>query len=265
MYIFKNLFLILKLLKRHKLINLILNPKRFIWLLKIKLLNFKIPIKTFPSFEHRNLLKLNPFPDNIIDVGFNKGQFSSLLLLKKKSYIFAFDPSKGESLLIAQKFEKIFPKRFKFYNFALGDKEETKLLNLAISSDNNSFLEPTIENNNLFSETRLTYKKQLSDIKTLSSLNLPLDGFNNLLKIDVQGYELNVLKGISPELYDHIKWIYIELTDLQLYKGQSSRDQINSFLNKMGFFLQKSSNIDLHPTKDKILYFDGLYVNIKKI
>ena len=186
-----------------------------------------------------------------------------VLLFQKKSHIFAFDPNKGESLRIAKTFEQIFPKRFKFYNFALGEKNETKLLNLAISSDNNSFLEPTEENHNFHSKARLTLKKQISDIKTLSSLNLPLNGLNNLLKIDVQGYELNVLKGISSELYKDIKWIYIELTDCQLYKGQSSREEINSFLKKMGFSLRKSSNIYLHPTKNKILYFDGLYEKIK--
>ena len=255
---------IIKRLKRYKFINLIFQPQRILWLLKIKLLNLKIPLKTLPSYEHRDLLKLIPVPDNIIDVGFNNGQFSSLILLsQKKSFIFAFDPNKGESLRIAKYFEKIFPKRFKFYNFALGEKEETKLLNLAISSDNNSFLEPTEENYFFHSKAKLTCEKQISEVKTLSSLNLPLKGFNNLLKIDVQGFELNVLKGISSSLYNDIKWIYIELTDCQLYKGQSSREEINSFLKKIGFSLRKSSNIYLHPTNNEILYFDGLYEKIE--
>ena len=36
----------------------------------------------------------------------------------------------------------------------------------------------------------------------------PIVGLNNLIKIDVQGYELQVLEGISKQIYKKIKWIY---------------------------------------------------------
>ena len=85
MYIKIKFLTIIKLIKRYKLINFIFQPRRIIWLLKIKILNIKIPLKTLPSYEHRELLKLIPVPDNIIDVGFNKGQFSSLILLFQKN------------------------------------------------------------------------------------------------------------------------------------------------------------------------------------
>ena len=250
--------------KKYTFIRFFLNPLRIFWLIKVKLLNYTIPFKTFPSFEHRHILKIDPFPDNIIDVGFNKGQFSSLILIfKKKASIYAFDPNVGETIFIANKIKKSFPQRFVFFNFALGDVVESRSLNLAVSSDNNSFLKPTNENKNLYSKALLTGKKSKVLIKTLSSVNFKLDSSNNLLKIDVQGFELKVLKGISRKLYKNIKWIYIEVSEIKMYKGQGSLKLIDEFLEENGFFLEKKFNIVRSSQDEKIVYCDSLYKNGK--
>ena len=247
-------------LKKYTFIRFFLNPNRILWLIKLKLLNNKIPLKTLPSFEHRHILKIDPFPENIIDVGFNKGQFSSLIFLfKKKVTIYAFDPNAGETIIIANKFKQFYPQRFKFFNFALGDVIESRFLNLARSSDNNSFLKPTKKNENLYSKALLTGNKSKVLIKTLSSLNFKLYGSNNLLKIDVQGFELKVLKGISNDLYKKIRWIYIEVSEIKMYKGQGSLKLIDDFLRNHGFFLEKNFNIVRNIVNKKILYCDSLY------
>ena len=246
--------------KKYTFIRAFLNPNRILWLIKIKILNNRIPLKTLPSFEHRHILKIDPFPENILDVGFNKGQFSSLILIfKKKVSIYAFDPNDGDTVFIANKLKKIYPQRFHFFNFALGDVIGSRFLNLAISSDNNTFLKPTNKNENLYAKALLTGKKTKVLIKTLSSLNFKFDGSNNLLKIDVQGFELKVLKGISQELYKKIKWIYIEVSEIKMYKGQSSLKLIDDFLRENGFFLEKKFNIVRSSHNEKIVYCDSLY------
>ena len=250
--------------KKYTFIRAFLNINRILWLIRVKLFNKSIPLKTLPSYEHRHILKINPFPEKIIDVGFNKGQFSSLVLLfKKKASIYAFDPNLGETILIANKLEKFYPQRFVFFNFALGDVIESKRLNLAVSSDNNSFLKPTYENENLYSKAMLTGIKNKVLIKTLSSVNFKLDSSNNLLKIDVQGYELKVLKGISKKLFKKIKWIYIEVSEIKMYKGQGSFKLIDDFLRENGFFLEKKFNIVRNSQNKKIIYCDSLYKNGK--
>ena len=80
----------------------------------------------------------------------------------------------------------------------------------------------------------LTGMKNKVLIKTLSSVNFKLDSSNNLLKIDVQGYELKVY--ISKKLFKKIKWIYIEVSEIKMYKGQGSFKLIDDFLRENGFF-----------------------------
>ena len=208
-------------------------------------------------------MKINPFPSKIIDIGFNKGQFSTLILLfKKKSIVYGFDPSEGETFSIAKRLKSLYPKRFKFFNYALGDKNQEKYLNIALSSDNNSFMKPTLENQNLFNKVSLSGMRKKVKIKTLTDLDIKFEGTINLLKIDVQGYEIKILKGISNEIYKNIEWIYIELSEIELYKGQGSYLEIDRFLKSKGFFAEGKFNITKNHNQEKIIYCDALYKNI---
>ena len=250
-------------LKKYTLVRAFLNPIRILWLIKVKIVHHKIPLKTLPSFEHRNLLKIYPFPKKIIDIGFNKGQFTTLILLfKKKSIVYAFDPNKGDTFSIANQLKKLYPRRFQFFNFAIGNKNQNKYLNLALSSDNNTFLKPTLENRKLFSKASLSGVRKKVKTKTLSELNIKFEGPNNLLKIDVQGFEINVLKGVSNEIFENLTWIYLEISEIELYKGQASFFKIDSFLKNKGYLLERKYNILKSANKGKIIYCDALYKKI---
>ena len=50
------------------------------WLIFFKINNRKSPKSIITSFEHRKLKKYIVSPSLILDIGFNKGQFSSLAL-----------------------------------------------------------------------------------------------------------------------------------------------------------------------------------------
>ena len=60
-----------------------------------------------------------------------------------------------------------------------------------------------------------------------------------------------------------IKWIYIELTDLKLYEGQSTRIEIETLLAK-GYLLQKSRNCYYDKSGDpnllSIISISGLQI-----
>ena len=71
----------------------------------------------------------------------------------------------------------------------------------------------------------------------------------SLLKIDVQGYELEVLKGAN---LNHVSFIYLEGQDLRFYKNQTTINEIQKFLSKKfikinEFNIHKSKN-NLNPT-----------------
>lgn len=62
-----------------------------------------------------------------------------------------------------------------------------------------------------------------------------------LLKLDVQGFELNVLKG-SVDALKHCAYVYAECSEVPLYDGQALRPEVEAFLKDQGFILQSRHN-----------------------
>lgn len=78
-----------------------------------------------------------------------------------------------------------------------------------------------------------------------------------LLKIDVQGAEMLVLKG-SLNLLHIVKVIQLEINFLKFYEEQSTLEEIISFLKGYDFysFLQVNPVFD----KNKLLYSDFIFM-----
>ena len=82
-----------------------------------------------------------------------------------------------------------------------------------------------------------------------------------LMKIDVQGYEQEVLIGAKKNL-KRVDYILIELSSLQVYKNQILKKDIIKFLKKKNFVLLKEMNKGLIATN--IYQTDCLFYNKKK-
>lgn len=68
-------------------------------------------------------------------------------------------------------------------------------------------------------------------IKTLDSFNY----FDyDFLTMDVQGYELEVLKGATKTL-NNIKWLYTEVNNAPLYENCAMVEDLDNFLRPYGF------------------------------
>ena len=78
-------------------------------------------------------------------------------------------------------------------------------------------------------------KKPIEISVNITTLSNIIDQYNinkiDLLKIDVEGNELNVIKGIRPEHFNKIKYMIIEIENYR----EGNRDEILSILNKYGF------------------------------
>ncbi len=101
------------------------------------------------------------------------------------------------------------------------------------------------------------------EIKTLDSLSL-FDGKNkgtSLLKLDVQGYELEVLKGGEKTL-TILDYILVEANLEQLYVNQPSFTQVNNYLNSKGFELSDMLDFNL-GAKNKYIEIDLLYKKVQ--
>ena len=64
----------------------------------------------------------------------------------------------------------------------------------------------------------------------------------SIMKLDVQGYELEVLKG-SKNLLKNIDFIITEISFKKIYKNQVTRKKLLKFLNKNNFKSKKMLNI----------------------
>ena len=136
------------------------------------------------------------------------------------------------------------------------NKIETKKLYLTKSKDSSSFFKPSKIQNNLFSNTNVV-STQTVKIKKLSSflhrLKKPI-----FLKIDVQGYELEVLKGAN---LTQIQYIYLEGSYVRLYENQPIIKDIIKYLSKKNFKL--NSEYNLLKNNNKKIQADFLFKNNK--
>src|SRR4029453_18591221 len=57
------------------------------------------------------------------------------------------------------------------------------------------------------------------------------------LKVDVQGYEMQVLKGCDAGLFERIAGIEVELSCVPLYQGQALIDEVVAYLYAHGYYL----------------------------
>jgi len=193
----------------------------------------------------------------IIDVGAALGvtaqKFSKAF---PTSDVYAFEPmpSTFQSLdknVSANK--KIIP-----VNKGLGKEEGEFTIHLSKRITSSSFLEMKKNiSNEFFSDNIKEVGAETVKVSTLDK-EIPADKSISILKMDVQGYELEVLKG-GTETLKRTALILVEMQNHDLYSNAPMYYDIDLFLREHGFELQ-----DIIPSirQDKKLYeWDGIYIN----
>lgn len=84
----------------------------------------------------------------------------------------------------------------------------------------------------------------------------------DLLKIDTQGYELEVLRGLEDYL-SNVSIIISELMLYDLYEKSLSFYDLEKILHKFGFKLYDISHISKNPLNGRTDWVDVVYVNEK--
>lgn len=117
------------------------------------------------------------------------------------------------------------------YNIALGSKET--ILELFVDDKEgqcNSLLHPKLHLQQ-YPEVKFNTKINVL-VKTLDSIDIQ-DNIN-FLSMDVQGYELEVLRG-SINTIKHINYIMTEINKVELYENGCIINELDDFLNKYQF------------------------------
>ena len=229
--------------------------KIFFLLSNPKFLKLFFKYKVVPSIEHLDNIKDLEF-NNVIDVGANNGQFALLInsiFPSKKIYL--FEPNKE----CINNLEAIFylKKNIYKYYFALGQKKMIGELYVTKSNDSSSLLRPALIKD-LYNSAQHKSSTKIN-IESGDFLNNSII-LNSLLKIDVQGFELEVLKGFKEKL-QKFKYILVELSYIELYEKQALFDDVDIYLRKMDFTLKEKYN--LTKKNNNSIQSDFIYENKK--
>ena len=207
-------------------------------------------------------------PIKIIDIGAHKGETIDLFYKNfsiKKIYSFEPNTSLFEILKRKKKFKK---DNIEIFNIGFGEKSDVKELNI-FKDTSSSTLNYINENTKYFQRKKklmsLFFKdqnflteRQMVKIYNLSEFMLDKNiNHIDILKIDTEGYEYNILKGLRDVDFKKIKFLYFEHHyDLMINKGYKFSD-IDKLLLKQNF--QKKYKLRMKFRKS----FEYIYENSK--
>jgi len=169
----------------------------------------------------------------VLDVGANAGQFS---LLARETFqnarIHAFEPLPG----MADRFEALFADDAGtvLHRCALGAERAEMAIHIARAPDSSSLLAPALQEK-FYPRAGASGRTESVPVRPLAELGIPVEA-PALLKLDVQGYELEVLRGAGAVL-DAIGHVYAELSHVELYAGQPLAHEVIAFLAARGLFV----------------------------
>jgi FkbM family methyltransferase len=138
----------------------------------------------------------------------------------------------------ANRYRRVFAKdeRVRLNEVALGPSAGKATIYVSMRDDSSSLLPITALQNQIFPGTSEIGQETvrigpLREFVRTEDIEPPA-----LLKIDVQGYELETLKGC--EMLDRFANIYVECSYVELYAGQASVSEVIDFLHERGFVLK---------------------------
>lgn len=186
------------------------------------------------SVEHEAMLKQLQCK-TVIDVGANRGQFAlTARHCFPEAKILSFEPLRAPR----RYFHKVFRNdpRVCLFEVAIGPLVGNETMHVSKRDDSSSILPITPMQVALFPGTAEVSLETIA-MSTLDKCitSKQIEG-PALLKVDVQGFELEALKGCES-LLQNVKYAYIECSFLELYLGQSLASDVIGWLASHGFSL----------------------------
>jgi FkbM family methyltransferase len=202
-----------------------------------------LSLRIAPAIEHVAPLSRFSFR-TVVDVGANKGQFAAVARrLFPEAQIYSFEPLSDPAAQFARAFAE--DSKTKLFTCALGPNSGTAPIYVTTRDDSSSLLKPGTAQSEIFgvqaARTDEVAVRRLSECVTAEAVESPA-----LLKVDVQGGELDVLEGAS-DLIDKFDALYIECSFVELYDGQPLFGDVARTTEKFGFRLRGIYNQYCHP------------------
>ena len=178
----------------------------------------------------------------VVDIGANRGQFALVARqYHPQARVISFEPLPAA----AAKFRAVFAgdDRVTLYEAAIGPVPGNATIHVSHHDDSSSLFPITARQVDLFpgteeAATAVVRVAPLCDFVSAADIHAPA-----LLKLDVQGFELEALRGCE-EFLGYFAYVYAECSFFELYAGQALADEVIAWLRVRGFKLCGVHNVD---------------------
>jgi FkbM family methyltransferase len=201
---------------------------------------------------------------NIIDAGAYVGEIAiKLSSLFPKANIYAFEPTSST-------FQKLktnvtnFP-HIKPQHFALSSRRGKAMMYLNKQDSTNSLSPTGIMGNKYQSWQTVTCSTEIVDLIPLDYWALKNKIKNiEILKLDIQGHELELLRGAKQLLKTSVRLIYSEIEFVKIYKKNCLFSEVDSFLRKYGFELFQLYNLT-SGDDNRLVTGDAIFIHKDRV
>ena len=216
------------------------------------------PVFSITSYRMiSSLVRQQIAPMTIIDVGANVGQFAvAATNLFDGASVYSFEPVPACFQRLVKNIEKL--PTVTAVQAALGETAATVQLRINSHSHSSSLLPLAEAHRSAFPAAieleRIAVRQTTLD-EALGGVEMkgPV-----LLKLDVQGYEAQTLRG-GTELLRRVDWVVVEASLKPLYKGELLFMDLVELLRSLGFSFLRPVGFLADPRTDEILQIDALF------
>jgi FkbM family methyltransferase len=212
-------------------------------------------------FKPRSHAVLHLQIKTVFDIGANTGQYAQdIRELGYTKKIVSFEP-------LSEAYSKLILNSASDRNWhihdrcAIGESEDNLEINISGNSFSSSLMPMLDAHSNAEPSSKYVGKEIVSVIPLNKTFKKYASvGQTNFLKIDTQGFEYNVLKGIE-EYFDFICGIELELSTVPLYEGSKLYSFYFDYFKKNGFELWTLEPEFMDPKSGKMLQFNATFIN----
>ena len=221
-----------------------------------------VSLESYNSYakpDDHGLKWLQAYPiKTVIDIGANTGQFAEMITdVLPNSRLICFEPIAECYAELVERFQH--NSSVEALNYALGNLEGHTTMHINDYTPSSSILEMEKLHSDTFIYSANSTKSEIQ-LRRLDVVAQELNiGGPTLIKIDVQGYEEEVIKG-GKETLKAADIVICELSYESLYKDQPSFHQIYLTMQDMGFKYHGNWDQLNHPEDDKPLQGDAIFI-----
>jgi FkbM family methyltransferase len=197
--------------------------------------------------------------DVLFDVGANAGQYASAIRnWGYKGQIVSFEPVAAafRELEVAAQNDP----RWAVRHIGLGERGGEAEINVSAGTQASSVLPMAERHVDLFPQERYVGTERIR-IETLDSASAEFlePSACVAVKLDVQGYEMNVLRG-GAELLRRASMVESEMDFVELYNGQAGFEQLVDILYEAGLRLASLEPGHVDTQTGALVWGDGIFV-----